>query len=122
MITRITLSNEQAQQAIIDGGFADDITHKSEAVALILTQSWCPQWTFMDMSIRGLNNGPEDLDLTIFTYEYDRSPIFHDFMKFKESVYRNWEVPYVRLYKDGNFVGEGNAMPAGRMVEKLKSA
>lgn len=122
MITRITLSDEQARDAISNGAFSAGITENSEAVALILTQSWCPQWTFMKMSLKGLRAGKDDLDLTIYTYEYDRSRLFNDFMNFKESVYRNWEVPYVRLYKKGKFIGEGNAMPAGRMVEKLKKA
>ena len=122
MITRITLSDEQARDAISSGGFSAGITESSEAVALILTQSWCPQWTFMKMSLKGLGAGKDDLDLTIYTYEYDRSPLFNDFMNFKESVYRNWEVPYVRLYKKGKFIGESNAMPAGRMLEKLKKA
>lgn len=122
MITRKTLSDEQARYAIINGGFPAEITESSDTVALILTQSWCPQWTFMKMSLRGLKDNREDLDLTVYTYEYDRSPIFNDFMNFKESVYRNWEVPYVRLYKKGQFIGDSNAMPAGRMVEKLKTA
>jgi len=122
MINRIKLSHDQAQQAISDRDFSADITAASKDVALILTQSWCPQWVFMNMSIKGLKEGPEDIDLTIFTYEYDRSPIFNEFMNFKESVYRNWEVPYVRLYKNGRFIGGSNAMPAGRMVEKLRKA
>ena len=122
MITRITLSDKQAQKAIRDGDFSADVTRASDTVALILTQNWCPQWTFMNMSIMGLKDGPEDIDITIFTYEYDRSPFFHDFMNFKETTYRNWEVPYVRLYKDGSFIGDGNAMPAGRMVNKLRKA
>jgi hypothetical protein len=122
MINRITLSHDQAQQAITDGNFSADIIEASKDVALILTQSWCPQWTSMNMSINGLKKGLEDIDLTIFTYEYDRSPIFNEFMNFKESVYRNWEVPYVRLYRNGRFIGDSNAMPAGRMVQKLRKA
>ncbi len=122
MITRIKITDEQARKAIVDNDFSSDITAVSEAVALILTQSWCPQWTFMKLSIAGLKEGPEDLNLTVCIFEYDRSPLFNEFMKFKESTYRNWEVPYVRLYRSGCFVGDGNAMPAGRMVKKLRKA
>lgn len=122
MINRVELSNEQARDAIQNGEFGNDVIRATESVALILTQSWCPDWTFMKMSLNGLKDGLEDLDLTVFTYEYDRSPLFQEFMSFKENTYRNWEVPYLRLYKDGRFIGDGNAIPAGRMVEKLRKA
>ncbi len=122
MITRVKLSDEQARKAISDNDFSSDITEASDAVAIILTQSWCPQWTFMDMSINGLKESPENLDLTIFTFEYDLSPLFNEFIHFKETTYRNWEVPYVRLYKAGRFISDGNAMPAGRMLKKLQKA
>lgn len=122
MIKRLSLSHDQAINAVENGGFSDDITASDDAVVLVLTQSWCPQWAFMNRSIIGLGDGPEDLSLTIYVYEYDRSPHFNRFMTFKESVYRNWQVPYVRLYRKGQFVSENNAMPAGRMIEALRKA
>jgi hypothetical protein len=43
-------------------------------------------------------------------------------MNFKENTYRNWEVPYVRLYWNGKFIGDGNSMPARRMLQLFRSA
>ena len=121
MISRSTLSHEQAGRAVDAGGFSDDVTAAAEAVVLILTQSWCPQWTAMKRSFDGLGSGPDDLDVALITYEYDRSPIFRKFMAFKESSFRNWEVPYVRMYRAGRFVGDGNAMPASRVIQSLRT-
>jgi hypothetical protein len=122
MITRLKINHQQAGEAVKNADLPGEITGASQAVAVILTQSWCPQWAFMNMSLQGLNNGLEDMDLTIFTYEYDLSPIFQEFMNFKETKFRNWEVPYVRLYWNGKFIGDGNSMPAGRMLQQFRSA
>ncbi len=120
MLERSTLSHDQARKAIKDGNFPNDVTEASEAVILVLTQSWCPQWMFMKMSLKGLGKGPKDMNVTLITYEYDRSPHFNEFMNFKEGTFRNWEVPYVRLYKKGKLVADGNHLPAGRMIEALR--
>ncbi len=122
MIQRITLSDEQAQQAITLGAFPPELVGASEQVVIVLTQSWCPQWQFMKTSLNGLGKKIDGMNLTIFTYEYDRSPLFHAFMSFKETTFGNWEVPYLRMYKNGRFVGDGNTMPAGRIIQALKAA
>jgi len=119
---RRTLSDDEARQAMEAGDFPRDITDLAETVILVLTQSWCPQWRIMKMSLDGLGDGPEDFDLAILTYEYDRSPLFQTFMEFKENTYRNWEVPYVRLYLRGELIGEGNAMHAGRIVQRFRDS
>lgn len=120
MITRSTLTHEQARQAVDDGDFSAEITGAAEGVILILTQSWCHQWMFMRMSLKGLGKGPKDMDVQVITYEYDKSPLFQDFMAFKEGTFRNWEVPYVRLYRNGQLVADGNHLPASRMIEALR--
>lgn len=120
MINRSTLSQDQARRAIEGGDFPEDVTSAAEAVILILTQSWCPQWMFMKMSLKGLRKGPEDMDVEIITCEYDKSPLFQEFMAFKETTFRNWEVPYVRLYRNGKFITDGNHLPASRMIEALR--
>lgn len=78
MITRLKMNHQQAGEAVKNADLPGEITGASQAVAVILTQSWCPQWAFMNMSLQGLDNGPDDMDLTIFTYEYDLSPIFQE--------------------------------------------
>jgi hypothetical protein len=121
MITRSSLSHEQARKAIDDGDFSAEVKSAAEGVILILTQSWCPQWMFMKMSLKGLGKGSGDMNVAVITYEYDTSPLFQEFMAFKEGTFRNWEVPYVRLYKNGKFIAEGNHFPASRMMEALRN-
>ena len=120
MITTSTLTHEQARRAVEHGDFSAEVTEAAEGVILILTQSWCPQWMVMKMSLKGLGRGPEDMNVQVIIYEYDKSPLFHEFMAFKEGTFRNWEVPYVRLYRSGKLVADGNHLPAPRMVEALR--
>ncbi len=96
---------EHQVEALIDTGEASaEIRNASSRVALVLTQSWCPDWTFMRSFIEGAN----DEGLTIFYCEYDREPFFRELMEFKESVLGNSLIPYVRYYADGMLVGDGN--------------
>ncbi len=120
MIRHITMSDEQARAAIKAGDIPEDVRAAADNVILVLTQSWCPQWMFMKISLKGLGKGPEDMDVAVVVFEYDRSPEFNSFMAFKENTFRNWEVPYVRLYKGGNFLADGNHFPASRMIETLR--
>ena len=122
MIIRKTLDDETAAKAMRSGDFPADVTTAAESVILILTQSWCPQWTFMKMSLKGLRSGPDGGGLAVITYEYDRSPIFEEFLRFKETTFGNYEVPYYRLYRNGRFVGDGNATAAGRLIQQLSKA
>ncbi len=120
MITRSTLSHEIARQAIEAGDIPVEVTEAAEGVILILTQSWCPQWGLMKLSLKRLMNKPEDMDVAVIIYEYDRSPLFQEFMAFKEETFGNREVPYLRLYRKGKFLADGNFMPAPRMIETLR--
>lgn len=121
MIIRKTITDTQAQAAIEAGEFESSILGMSEAVVLVLTQSWCPQWTALKYSLDGLGNGPDDFNMAILSFEYDLSPLYDAFMNFKENTYRNWEVPYLRIYRNGLFIADGNSIPAGRIVEKIRS-
>lgn len=120
MITRRTVTESQAEHVIRNGDFDNDVLSSAPAVAIVLTQSWCPQWTFMSRSLDALGNGPEDLDLALYTYEYDRSPLFREFMSFKEKSWGNYEVPYVRLYKNGELIQESNFLPPGRIIAAFR--
>ncbi len=99
------LSAEECKAAIAAGEFAPEITASAPAVAIVLTQSWCPQWMWMKTY---LGSFKEDPGIAIFTIEYDRESFFEDFMAFKENVFGNDQVPYVRYYRDGKLVHESN--------------
>lgn len=108
MITRRTLTNDELKNAVSSGDFTEKIRKASGRVAVILTQSWCPQWIFMRSWLSRMEKNADITELSIFEAEYDRMPAFDDFRQFKESVFNNWEVPYVRYYADGKLVGESN--------------
>ena len=122
MISRDALTDDQARAAIESGEFGPDVIGAAPAVIVVLTQSWCPQWFVLSRSLAGLKDGPEGRDLAVFSYEYDRTPMYEPFMRFKEDSWRNWEVPYVRLYANGRFLADGNFMSAGRLMDKLRAA
>ncbi|TVR01351.1 MAG: hypothetical protein EA403_10590 [Spirochaetaceae bacterium] len=110
MITRITISDEQAQHAIDEGEFGPEIISAAPCVAVVLTQSWCPQWIVMERWLRGLERDgkPAEFDLCVAEYVYDKSPISGAFRRFKEGVYRNGQIPYVRYYHDGRLISQSN--------------
>ena len=84
--------------------------------ALILTQSWCSQWTAM-------KNYLEQADkigaITILYVEYDKEPFYQEFMQFKEDTYGNREIPYVRYFKNGVFSGDSNYVSFEGFLHRL---
>jgi hypothetical protein len=110
VVRRQRLSDEQAKRAIAAGEFSEELRRSAAHVAVVLTQAWCPQWAAMkrwlDSLDREANRGP--LDLAVYELEYDTVEYFHPFMRFKETVFANSLVPYVRYYRDGRFLGDSN--------------
>jgi len=99
------LSVAQCEQAITRGDFGPEITAATTLVAVVLTQSWCPQWVMMR---RWLDQAEKDTGSRVYFIEYDKEDFFEDFMAFKEDVFGNRSVPYIRYYRDGKFIGDGN--------------
>ncbi len=114
--------------------------------AIVLTQSWCPQWRFLagylDKMDAELNVGAGTAvgaepgvgaagsaahgavadakpKAAILTLEYDRERFYEDFLAFKERVLGNYEVPYVRYYRNGALAGESNFISAQGFKSKL---
>jgi hypothetical protein len=110
MIVRKTLTRAQAERAMHHGEFDESVTRAAARVAVILTQDWCGQWTAMDRYLDELATsvpGP-DGELAIFHLVYNTVDFFHEFLSFKETVWRNALIPYVRYYRDGRFVAQSN--------------
>jgi hypothetical protein len=99
-----------------DGEFGQEVTASASCVAVVLTQSWCPQWMMMRM---WLDRAEKDTDARIFVMEYDKEDFFEEFMAFKEDVFGNRSVPYIRYYRDGVFTGDGNFIGRDGFVAKL---
>jgi len=106
----IKLTEEQCRQAIRVGDFAPELTKAAPLVVIVLTQSWCPQWTRMRPFLESFS---EEVGRAGWFVEYDRETFFEDFRSFKEAKFRNEEVPYLRYYREGRLVKETNYVDKG---------
>jgi hypothetical protein len=88
--------------------------------ALILTQSWCPQWKAMKSYLPEAEKAGSDV--TILYVEYDTEAFFTEFMDFKENTYQNREIPYVRYFREGIFLGESNYVSLQGFLHRLNLA
>ncbi len=98
------IDKSQAFAAVREGEFGDEIIKSSGRVAVILTQSWCPQWHAMKRFIADFT------EADIWLLEYDLTDYFDIFRQFKEQEFHNDQIPYVRYYADGVLVAESNAV------------
>jgi hypothetical protein len=110
------LSRDECLAAVKNGEFAPALRSAAAAVAIVLTQSWCPQWAWMRSYLEAL---PPDPSRETFWVEYDREDFFEDFMKFKEEVFKNDQVPYARYYHGGLLVAESNFIDQGGFLRLL---
>jgi hypothetical protein len=107
------ISKDQAMFCIQQGEFAGEILSESQNVAVVLTQSWCPQWHEMKRFIGELT------DCSIYFLEYDRTDYFDDFRVFKEEAFNNFQIPYIRYYENGKLIDESNAVSKEDFRRKL---
>ena len=118
MIYKHLITKDQALDAIKNGDFGAGIISSKENVIIILTQDWCPQWVNMKNWIYKMD---VDMDINIFELEYNKESYFHSFMGFKESVYRNFDVPYLRFYRNGELFQTSNYINKSKVIDILKS-
>jgi hypothetical protein len=105
MIKRKKLTMKQVRLAIDNAEFGPEVTGLKKKVAIIMTQSWCPQWTMMQDWLT--DYGPDD-DLDLYELVYDKNELFSEFLELKERVWKNNLIPYLRYYRDGRLVGQSN--------------
>ena len=106
MIRRLKIGNDQIRIAMEHNEFGNEIITSSSRVAIIMTQDWCPQWLQMKYYLGRLKEDSFDID--VYEVLYNKEDYFNDFMRFKEEVFFNDNVPYIRFYIDGIFIGESN--------------
>ena len=111
------LSEADCLDAIRSGEFPPSVIEAAERVAVVLTQSWCPQWTWMRSYLGAM---PEEEGTSVFWVEYDHEDFFEPFMQFKENAFRNDQVPYVRYYRGGKLVAESNYIDSGGFHRHLQ--
>ena len=115
------LTEGECRTAMEAGDF--DANLISGTAAIILTQSWCPQWVTMK---NYLTRAEEALgEVRIYYAEYDIDPwesLDHEaFMGFKENSFNNREIPYVRYYKNGAFSRDSNYISLDGFISRLKN-
>ena len=123
MLERQKFTTDHLRFAIENGEFHADIRKSAPLVACVMTQSWCPQWLFMRSWIKQLareDGETEGLSIHTWETEYDREKLFTDFRSFKEQVWNNREVPYVRYYCGGKLVHESNFVSAMTFVDNFR--
>lgn len=114
----VKLTETDCRSAISAGDFSEDVRAAAPHVAVVLTQSWCPQWRFMQSYLAEAEQIAGDR-AKIFYVEYDREGFYRDFMAFKEDVFGNREIPYVRYYRDGELRAESNYISRQGFLSKL---
>lgn len=112
------LAHTQCLYAMEHGDFPPEVRESARDVAVVLTQSWCPQWDWMKAYLHNLAQPDTD----VWYVEYDRESFFGEFMAFKERVLGNDLVPYVRYYRDGVFHREGNYSGSSQFLSLLTGA
>jgi hypothetical protein len=114
MAQKIELSDEQISHVVLNGEFSGEVLGSKKNVAVVMSQSWCPQWTMLN---RWIDSLPDYPDLDIYIVVYDRKNYFREFMHFKETVFGNYEVPYIRYYIEGKLVKASNYTSKGFFCE-----
>jgi hypothetical protein len=107
---RSRLTEDQAGKIMASGEIPPEIYGISGRVAVILTQSWCPQWRAMDAYLGRMQEAqsPETADLTVFYLCYDLLPFGEEFTRFKETRFSNDHIPFVLYYTDGKLKETSN--------------
>lgn len=106
------------------GELAPEIRGAAENVALVLTQGWCPQWVSMQVWLKNFQRKgkPDDRELLVVEYLYDKSPFFKEFLQFKEQHLGNDLIPYVQYYRKGELIGESNYVPSRVFIKRFDPA
>lgn len=119
MIERKNITKDQAEYAIENGEFSEEIIMSKKYVAVILTQSWCPYWKSLDMALGKVSKDRDDLEIDIYKLEYDQTEFFDEFLRFKEKTLKNRVIPYIRYYVDRELIAETNYITTKGFLEKF---
>jgi hypothetical protein len=108
------LTDEVLETTMEEGEFPVEVREAAEKVVVILTQDWCPDWHAMEVFLHDFTD-----QAAIYVLEYNRHPHFEAIMTFKEEVFGNREIPYLRYYHRGRFIVATNQLPRGTFAALL---
>lgn len=115
MLTFKTIKDSDMKAIIEMRELPESIKNSSENVLMIFTQDWCGDWHGLNRELLA-NEQTSSIDITIFVCMYNQSGLYESFMKFKETVWKNALIPYLRYYKNGTFIKDSNHLPFQRLV------
>ncbi|MEI0581349.1 hypothetical protein [Brachyspira pilosicoli] len=115
MITFKNIDDNEMKYIIENKEVSNNIKNIAENVLAIFTQDWCGDWKGLKRELNA-NEQNSDVDLTIFICIYNQSGLYEDFMNFKENEWKNELIPYLRYYKNGNFIKDTNHLPFQRIM------
>ena len=105
------------------GEFEDSVIAAAPNVAVLLSQDWCSQYSALDWYLGDLaaHPHPSHPAITVFELLYNKVDYFEAFMRFKETRWRNYEIPYLRYYRGGKLVGESNYVGPERFLDYFRA-
>lgn len=110
----IILTEDELMQTIKEGEFPTSLLVKTEKTVIMMSQSWCPQFLIMRSMIKNL---PQNQDLTVYLTVYDKKSYGKKVQKFKEDIFNNHLIPYLRFYKNGALYKETNYISKGAFLK-----
>jgi len=110
-----SISDAQIAQTLKDGDFPPEIRNAAEKVLVIMTQDWCEDWHAMETFVPGYED-----QVTMFLLVYNLHPDFDAIREFKEDVFGNREIPYLRYYYRGQLIAKTNQLPRRTFEALLK--
>ncbi|WP_295162292.1 hypothetical protein [uncultured Brachyspira sp.] len=116
MLTFKTIDEKEMQNIIDTKEISDNIKNDSENVIAIFTQNWCGDWKGLQRELNA-NEKTCPIDITIYVCLYNESSLYESFMNFKETVWNNDLIPYLRYYKNGSFIKDTNHLPFQRLIK-----
>ena len=118
MIRKLT---EAECRAAIETGDFDAALVSGPAAAVILTQSWCPQWAAMKAYLPKVEAALGDVRIYYVEYDIEIWEKLKNeaFMSFKENTLNNREIPYVRYYRNGVFSRDSNYIAMDGFISRL---
>ena len=119
MIRKLTES--ECRSALENGDFESALV-SGPAAAIILTQSWCPQWMAMKAYLPKAEAALGDVKLYYVEYDIETWESLGNeaFMSFKENTFKNREIPYIRYYKNGVYSRDSNYLFLDGFVSRLR--
>lgn len=109
------ISEAELQHAFDHGEFSEEFRTSAAKVVVVMTQDWCPQWADMK-SWLGEFAGQAKIYVLVYNLHKDFSKI----MDFKENIFGNLEIPYIRYYFEGRLITHTNWLPKGTFQALLK--